>query len=153
MFNHFAGSAISIFTVLGLNAIILIYYVMGYSLRHSHVWISYGPTLSRFFISPAQHQTHHSSARQHWDKNLGGFFALWDRMFGTLYVPRKKEELVYGLPGDEGKAYRSVRQLYVQPLRNNARSRVGLAVVIVLLGIFGYFAASGAARPFIGWVG
>jgi sterol desaturase/sphingolipid hydroxylase (fatty acid hydroxylase superfamily) len=138
--------------VLGLNAVIFVYYVMGYPLRHSHVWISYGPTLSRFFISPAQHQIHHSSAEKHWDKNMGGFFALWDWIFGTLYVPKQREELVYGLPGDEGKEYSGVAQLYVQPFRNNARSRVGIIAVIALLGFFLYFAASQLMHVVSRWI-
>ncbi|MCA9640448.1 MAG: sterol desaturase family protein, partial [Myxococcales bacterium] len=63
-----------------------LYYLFGYNLRHSHVWLSYGPRIERFLISPAQHQVHHSAAPEHIDKNLGFVFAWWDRLFGTLHV-------------------------------------------------------------------
>ncbi|MGH1366745.1 MAG: sterol desaturase family protein [Calditrichia bacterium] len=140
VFNYFTGGQIHIYTVLGLNAIIFVYYVMGYSLRHSHVWISYGPIFSKIFISPAQHQIHHSVARKHWDKNMGGAFALWDWMFGTLYVPKEKENLEFGIPPEHQKDFRSVRNLYLKPFTNNANSKTGLVVVVIMISVFLYFA-------------
>ena len=66
------------------------------NLRHSHVWLSFGP-LERFLVSPAQHQIHHSQAERHWNRNFGEVLAVWDWVFGTLYIPHEKEELVFGL--------------------------------------------------------
>ncbi|KYG62379.1 hypothetical protein AZI86_16205 [Bdellovibrio bacteriovorus] len=71
------------------------HFIFGH-IRHSHYWISYGPVLSRVLVSPAMHQIHHSYAPQHQGKNLGSMFAIWDLMFGTLYVPEKKEALQFG---------------------------------------------------------
>ena len=71
------------------------HFVFGH-VRHSHYWISYGPILSRILVSPAMHQIHHSYAPQHLGKNLGSMFSIWDLMFGTLYVPEKKEVLQFG---------------------------------------------------------
>ena len=31
------------------------------------------------------------------DKNYGGWFIIWDRMFGTFEEERDDEEIVYGL--------------------------------------------------------
>jgi len=101
VFAYLFTEAISVQTVLGLNAVFFFYYLFGYPLRHSHIWVSYGRVLSHVFISPAQHQIHHSVDKKHWDKNLGSMFALWDWMFGTLYVPASKEKLKFGLSGGD----------------------------------------------------
>jgi sterol desaturase/sphingolipid hydroxylase (fatty acid hydroxylase superfamily) len=49
----------------------------------------------RFFNSPSNHRVHHGSQPQYLDKNYGGIFIIWDRIFGT-YEP-EGEEVVYGL--------------------------------------------------------
>ena len=110
-------------TVLGVNACFFLFYAAGFNLRHSHVWLSYGPLLSRIFVSPAQHQVHHSNAERHWDRNYGFMLALWDRLAGTLYVPRGYEEIVYGLPDGEDAAYASVPALYALPFKRVFRQR------------------------------
>jgi hypothetical protein len=38
---------------------------------------------------PAHHHVHHSANPKHFNKNFGSCLALWDWMFGTLYVPEK----------------------------------------------------------------
>ena len=58
-------------------------------LQHSHMWISFRGLLGRVFISPAHHQVHHSDNPKHFNTNYGSCLALWDWMFGTLYVPRR----------------------------------------------------------------
>ena len=132
-----AGAA----TVLGVNAVLFIYYAFGYNLRHSNVWLSYGPVLSRVFISPAQHQIHHSKAAQHFDKNFGFIFAFWDTWFGSLYVPRAKEHIEVGLPGREDEEYLSVFRLYVLPFKRSATTAVRrtsvamLAFILVALSV------------------
>lgn len=78
------------------------YVFFGGHLRHSHIWLSYGRTLEHILISPAQHQIHHSSDVKHHDCNYGEIFAIWDWMFGTLYVPDGYEELNYGLADSQG---------------------------------------------------
>ena len=85
----FSGS-VEQFLFLGLNAALFLFYLAGYNLRHSQIWLSYPKALSHIFISPAQHQIHHSNAVQHYDKNIGFIFALWDWLAGTLYVPDGK---------------------------------------------------------------
>ena len=78
------------------------YVFFGAHLRHSHVWLSYGRAMEHILISPAQHQVHHSSDPKHHDKNYGEIFAIWDWMFGTLYVPEGKENLTFGIADREG---------------------------------------------------
>ena len=64
------------------------------------MWIAFRGVLGRIFVSPAHHQVHHSANPKHFNKNFGSCHALWDWMFGTLYVPEKKREpLTFGFSG------------------------------------------------------
>ena len=45
--------------------------------------------------SPSHHRVHHGSNPQYLDKNYGGIFIVWDRMFGTFEV--EDEPVRYGL--------------------------------------------------------
>lgn len=85
--------------VVGANAFLVLANLTFTNFQHSHIWISFGPVLEHLFISPAQHQVHHSVDPKHYNKNFGQTFAVWDWMFGTLYVIRDKEELTLGLNG------------------------------------------------------
>jgi sterol desaturase/sphingolipid hydroxylase (fatty acid hydroxylase superfamily) len=71
--------------------------------EHSHVVFSFGKTLDKVFYAPHFHRIHHSALAQHHDKNLGftGGLCLWDRLAGTLYVPKPDEHLVYGASLEE----------------------------------------------------
>jgi sterol desaturase/sphingolipid hydroxylase (fatty acid hydroxylase superfamily) len=120
-------------SIFGVNALLFGFYLFGFQLRHSHVWLSYGPFWSRIFISPAQHQIHHSLAERHWNKNFGYMFALWDVIFGTVYVPREREHIVFGC-GTEPDEYSTVAKLYLRPfvkawslVRSNIRRNRGLS--------------------------
>ena len=104
-------------TVYHLNVFLFFFYLVGFNLRHSHVWVSYGPVVSQLLISPAQHQIHHSSDLRHRDKNLGFIFAFWDRLFGSLYVPVAYEKLRFGLGDREEEEYSSVSRLYLLPFK------------------------------------
>jgi sterol desaturase/sphingolipid hydroxylase (fatty acid hydroxylase superfamily) len=88
--------------------------------RHTHLKLSYGSSLNYILLCPHYHQLHHSIARQHWDKNFGLTLAIWDRMFGTLAVPKPDEEFAFGLPNREAEAYQSLLRLYLLPLKSIA---------------------------------
>lgn len=96
-------------TIAGINAFLIVANAGLAALHHSHVWLSYGPVLEHILISPAQHQIHHSQNPAHHDLNYGTSLALWDWMFGTLYVIRGPEDLVFGLTDDIEKPLRSQR--------------------------------------------
>lgn len=73
--------------------ILLVLFIHAYvHLQHSHMWISFSGVLGRIFISPAHHQVHHSANPKHFNKNFGSCLAVWDWLFGTLYVPQKERE-------------------------------------------------------------
>jgi sterol desaturase/sphingolipid hydroxylase (fatty acid hydroxylase superfamily) len=74
------------------------------TLQHTQYWICFPTVLSHIFISPAQHQIHHSNAPEHFDKNFGRSLAIWDYLFGTLYIPKHYEALTFGLKHPEEKA-------------------------------------------------
>ncbi len=101
MLYLFVGE-VDLLTIGSVNAGYFIFNIVGSNLRHSHIWLSYGMVLEHILISPAQHQIHHSSNVKHYNKNYGEVFAIWDMMFGTLYVPKSYEDLDYGLANAHG---------------------------------------------------
>ena len=78
----------------GTNLILVAFLFVTVHLQHSHVWIASTGVLGRVILSPAHHQIHHSDNPVHFDKNLGSSLAIWDWLFGTLYVPKKEPENV-----------------------------------------------------------
>jgi len=139
LFQSLFSGHIGLINVYGLNLITFLFYLLGYNLRHSHIWVDYGPFWSRIFISPAQHQIHHSTNPAHYDKNLGFIFAWWDQLFGTLYVPQKHEPIEFGINRhDEHKEYHSVRRLYWLPFQK-AWAVLGQSPLqgLLILGVLG----------------
>jgi sterol desaturase/sphingolipid hydroxylase (fatty acid hydroxylase superfamily) len=93
--------------VLSENNIILVFFIYLYvHLQHTQLWISFTGWLGHLFMSPAHHQIHHSRNPAHFNKNLGSCLALWDWMFGTLYVPAAaREKLEFGVEPDRPHAH------------------------------------------------
>lgn len=83
-------------TIFGINFFGFLFNLMGSNLRHSHIGISFG-ALEKIFISPKQHQIHHSSHPDHFDKNLGVSLTLWDQVFGTYIESKNVKKLKYGV--------------------------------------------------------
>lgn len=101
------------------------YMLLGGHLRHSHIRLRYGRVLEHILISPAQHQVHHSSDPKHFNKNFGEVFAIWDWLFGTLYISKCDEELIYGIAGENGRIvqpHSSLRAALMQPFVDSART-------------------------------
>lgn len=113
---------IGLFTYLGLHVLIFGYNLIG-NLRHSHVWLSYGPRLSYLLISPAQHQIHHSVEPRHFSKNVGFALAVWDWLFGTIYVPKGEERFAMGLGDGSEAEYHGVFGMYFRPLHYLLRGK------------------------------
>jgi sterol desaturase/sphingolipid hydroxylase (fatty acid hydroxylase superfamily) len=95
-FIYLTRSRLDIVTILGVNALDFLFNLAASNLRHSHIWISFGP-LNRIFISPAQHQIHHSRSEKHYDKNFGFSLSIWDQLFGTYYAITRREYLFFGV--------------------------------------------------------
>lgn len=90
----------------GTNIILVAFIHIYIHLQHSHVWIAFRGALGRIFLSPAHHQIHHSTNPAHFNKNLGSCLAVWDWLFGTLYIPAKKrEKLTFGVEPAQADAH------------------------------------------------
>ena len=86
--------------LLGFNPVALASYVPFITLYaillHANVNWNYGP-LRYVIASPVFHRWHHSKEPEALDKNFAGFFAFWDLLFGTFYVPENKLPTDFGV--------------------------------------------------------
>lgn len=120
-FNRFAGTSVNFFSFLGVHALMWGFNLIG-NLRHSPVWLSYGPAAGRWLISPAHHQVHHSYEQRHYGCNRGFELAIWDRLWGTLYVPPiRPETFRMGLGDDTDGRYHTLARMYFWPFVGAAR--------------------------------
>jgi sterol desaturase/sphingolipid hydroxylase (fatty acid hydroxylase superfamily) len=129
IYSSASDNEVSPSTLFGVNAVTILIYLFAYNLRHSHIWLSYGPLFSWFFISPAQHQIHHSQALVHHNKNFGVKLAIWDAIFGTLYIPQARERLTYGISGMPSHKFATVPRLYFVPFVDAAQRLLQFARV------------------------
>lgn len=53
------------------------------------------PLIEGWLNTPSAHRVHHGSNPKYIDKNYGGIFIVWDRLFGT-YQP-ETEKVIYGV--------------------------------------------------------
>lgn len=66
---------------------------------HTKLIPKLGP-LEYILVTPSHHRVHHASNEKYLDRNYGGVFIIWDRMFGTFQ--KEEEEPVYGLTEKTG---------------------------------------------------
>lgn len=109
IFIYLFDDAIGRLEILGASIFTFAFNMAGANLRHSPIWLGFG-RWERWFISPAQHQIHHSDAAQHVDKNYGATLAVWDRWFGSWVASEGELVRSYGLRG-KGMAQSLWRQL------------------------------------------
>ncbi|MDG9927909.1 MULTISPECIES: sterol desaturase family protein [unclassified Pseudomonas] len=50
-----------------------------------------------FFVSPSNHRVHHAQNPVYMDRNYGGVFILWDRLFGTFQEELDEHPVVFGV--------------------------------------------------------
>lgn len=116
IFYYLCGGEVSRYTLFGVTYLVFIFNSLAANLRHTHVWLSFGPRLERVLNSPAQHQIHHSDAPRHFNKNFGTNLSVWDWMFGTLYVTRSQPEaLSFGVGEAGNRQYQTLRSLIFGP--------------------------------------
>lgn len=94
VFLYLFAGRISAWDILGVNAIGFVFSALGSNLRHSHIPMTFG-VFDNWFISPAQHQLHHS--KDHIDINFGTYLAIWDRLLGSWVKGSPHQQLEYGL--------------------------------------------------------
>ncbi len=78
-------------TVITIVAINLVYQLI----PHTRVITHYPRWIEAWLNSPYHHQVHHAVNPIYWDKNYGGTFIIWDKMFGTYQ--KQVEPIYYGV--------------------------------------------------------
>jgi sterol desaturase/sphingolipid hydroxylase (fatty acid hydroxylase superfamily) len=69
--------------------------------NHSDFDWTYGWIGRWLLMSPGMHKVHHSNNPEHFNKNLGNLFVIWDRIFGT-YQDVSPQPIALGLLGEDG---------------------------------------------------
>lgn len=113
IFAHYFGAMLSMVDILGINAFVVIMHFVGDNLRHSPVRLSYYKWIEHWFISPAQHQYHHTLLGSR--SNYGGSLALWDRLFSTLHLSNQDDVYQFGI--HDNKHYNSLIKLFMTPFK------------------------------------
>ncbi len=117
--NYMFGDAAYQYALSDTNIILVLFIHAYVHLQHSHMWITFQGVWGRLFVSPAHHQVHHSDDPKHFNKNFGSCLAIWDWIFGTLYMPQKQREtLTFGFAGEPDA--HTVKGELVNPLLNAA---------------------------------
>ena len=117
IFGYLFNGNITEATLLNIGFFSLLFGFNG-TFRHYHVQFNYPLWLSNWLHSPAMHHVHHSYLPQHWDKNMAAVTSIWDRLFGTLYIPEVDEYTPWGLGPDIQNKHRSFWQNTVGPFRD-----------------------------------
>lgn len=88
---------------------------------HARTKLAFGP--GRVFNAPVFHRVHHGADRAYVDKNFGGVFLVFDRLFGTF--AEEEEPCVYGLTTNitSKNPFVIASHEYVAVLRQLARAR------------------------------
>jgi len=51
------------------------------------------------FVTPSNHRVHHAQNDRYLDRNYGGLFIIWDRLFGTFQEELPEEPVIFGIRG------------------------------------------------------
>lgn len=104
------------YEIAGVLAFNFIFNFLGGNLRHSHIPLSFG-LLDYVFISPAQHQIHHSKNPKHYDKNFGVALSIWDLIFGSWVKGNPKQKIKVGLVYSERNHTNEIISAHWGPVR------------------------------------
>jgi sterol desaturase/sphingolipid hydroxylase (fatty acid hydroxylase superfamily) len=59
--------------------------------------VRYLGILDYILVTPSNHRVHHAKNPNYIDKNYGGVFVIWDRLFSTFAVEKVEEPCRYGI--------------------------------------------------------
>lgn len=85
------------FSATAMNAYILLVYVYSTFVHANLGWRF--PVIEKFLVTPRFHHWHHGIEREAIDVNFAVHFPLFDRLFGTHYLPGEKWPAGYGIDG------------------------------------------------------
>ncbi len=76
------------------------------------------------FVSPSNHRVHHAQNPVYMDRNYGGVFIIWDRLFGTFQEELDEEPVIFGVttPLASWNPLWANLQFYVQLWRDAVRA-------------------------------
>lgn len=127
----------SLFTLLGVNIFAFLFNLIMGNLRHSHIKLSFG-IFEHIFISPKQHQIHHSNKPEHFNKNFGVALSIWDKLFGTFI--KSEGQIISGF-GVDGLSSTSLKEAYFPWPKFNI-SRINFfnlhSLLLTLILLFSY---------------
>jgi alkylglycerol monooxygenase len=89
--------------ILGFSADVIVLVLVGHALYQLLLHTQVIPKLGfveKIMVTPSTHRVHHGVNDVYLDKNYGGMFVIWDRLFGT-YEP-ETEEVRYGITDQTG---------------------------------------------------
>ncbi|MBN7795468.1 sterol desaturase family protein [Parahaliea mediterranea] len=77
------------------------------------------------FVTPSNHRVHHAQNDIYMDRNYGGLFIIWDRLFGTFQEELDEEPPVYGIRGPlrSWNPLRALTHVYTDMARDSWRAR------------------------------
>lgn len=113
IFVYLFGAKVGLYEILGANALLFIFNLLGSNLRHSHIELRYPHSIEKWLISPRQHQIHHMQMSTRY--NYGGYLAIWDRLFHTLQPSKTLQPSPYGLGEKQNQRYHHVYTLLTTP--------------------------------------
>ena len=115
VFDYLSKHQIHQITYYGVNVFTFFFLASGANLRHSHVKLKYPSLIENIFISPFQHQIHHSDNSAHFNKNLGSKLAIWDYLFGTLLKSKQVEDINFGIDKNDKEYGKSILKNLFSP--------------------------------------
>ena len=91
---------------------------------HTQIIRRLGP-LDYILITPSNHRVHHAQNERYIDRNYGGMFVIWDRMFGTFADEADAEPVIFGVrkPLANWNPFRANLQVYNYLLFDALRTR------------------------------
>ncbi|HEY7776881.1 MAG TPA: sterol desaturase family protein, partial [Kineobactrum sp.] len=77
------------------------------------------------FVTPSNHRVHHAQNDIYMDRNYGGVFILWDRMFGTFQEELDEEPCIYGIRGPlrSFSPVKALTHIYIDMARDSWHAR------------------------------
>ena len=116
IFFFFFGNQVTLVMVFGASIFTFAFNILGSNLRHSPISVQYWRLLEYIVMSPAQHHIHHSTAKEHINKNFGVALSVWDWMFSSLCLSKAEEQLRFGLSREKSNRHHSLKGLYIDPI-------------------------------------
>ena len=107
--------------LLGVPLLMIAFNLVGYNLRHSHIWLRWPGKWSMLLPSPAHHHVHHSAHPDHIDKNFAFMFPIWDVIFRTYEMPEDNRDVKFGIGDGNAEELTSCTRLYWVPFRDAYR--------------------------------